>query len=47
MTGRRLAGLEPAARRDFLRHVHARLDNLNTEDFVDRGEAIAATAITR
>ena len=46
ITGRRLAGLEPAAQRDFLRHVYARLVNLHTEDFVDHGEAIAATAVT-
>jgi hypothetical protein len=42
-----LAGLEPAARRDFFRHVRALLENLHAEDFVDRGEVIAATAITR
>jgi SAM-dependent methyltransferase len=47
ITGRRLAGLEPTAQRDFLRHVYARLENLHTEDFVDNGEVIAATAITR
>ena len=47
ISGRRLAGLEPAARRDFLRHVCARLKNLHTEDFVDHGEVIATTAITR
>jgi hypothetical protein len=42
-----LAAVAPAARRDFLRHVVARLQNLATEDFVDHGEVIAATAITR
>ena len=47
ITGRRLAGLESAARRDFLRHVYARLENLRSEDLVDHGEVIAATAITR
>lgn len=47
ITGRRLAGLEPAARPGFLRDVYARLESLHTEDFVDRGEVIAATAITR
>lgn len=47
MTGRRLAGLEPAARRDFLRYVCGRLKNLKNEDFVDHGEVIAATAIRR
>ena len=47
ITGRRLAAVAPAARRDFLRHVGARLQNLATDDFVDRGEVIAATAITR
>ena len=47
ITGRRLAAVSPAARRDFLRHVCARLQNLATEDFVDHGEVIAATAITR
>jgi hypothetical protein len=46
MTGRRLAGLEPAARQDFLRDVSARLENLHAEDFVDRGAVIAATAIS-
>ena len=47
ITGRRLAGLEPAAQRDFLRHVCGRLKNLKNEDFVDHGEVIAATAIRR
>lgn len=47
ITGRRLAGLEPAAKRDFLRHVYTRLENLHTEDFADHGEVIAATATTR
>jgi hypothetical protein len=47
ITGRRSAGLEPAARRDFLRHVCGRLTNLKNEDFVDHGEVIAATAIRR
>lgn len=47
ITGRRLAGLAPAARHDFLRHVYTRLKNLHTEDFVDHGEVIAATATTR
>lgn len=46
VAGRRLARLEPATRTDFLRHVRSRLDNLGTEDFVDRSEVIAATAIT-
>jgi SAM-dependent methyltransferase len=47
ITGRRLAGLKPAVRRDFIRHVCGRLKNLQTEDFVDNGEVIAATAIKR
>ena len=46
VTGRRLAGLEPAARTDFLRRVRSRLDKLAAEDFVDKSEVIAATAIT-
>jgi ubiquinone/menaquinone biosynthesis C-methylase UbiE len=45
VTGRRLARLEPAARGDFHRHVRRRLENISTEDFVDRGEVIMATAI--
>jgi len=45
--GRRLAGLQPAARADFLRHVRSRLQNLGAEDFADRSEVIAATAIAR
>lgn len=47
ITGRRLNGLEPAAQLEFLHHVYARLANLQTEDFVDHGEVIAATAIRR
>jgi hypothetical protein len=42
-----LAGLETAARRAFIRHVYGRLKDRKTEDFVDHGEVIAATAITR
>jgi SAM-dependent methyltransferase len=44
VTGRRLAGMEPAARTAFLRHVRSRLESLDAEDFVDRSEVIAATA---
>jgi ubiquinone/menaquinone biosynthesis C-methylase UbiE len=45
VAGRRLARLSPAARADFLRHVRARLEQLSPEDFADRSEVIAATAI--
>jgi ubiquinone/menaquinone biosynthesis C-methylase UbiE len=43
--GRRLARMEPAVRADFLRQVRSRLVNLAAEDFVDRTDVIAATAI--
>jgi len=45
VAGRRLANLQPAARATFLRRVQSRLEDLDTEDFVDRSEVIAATAI--
>jgi SAM-dependent methyltransferase len=45
VTGRRLAALDPVAQADFLRQVRARLEHLKDEDFVDRSEVIAATAI--
>lgn len=45
LTGRRLAQLEPAVQDDFLRHVQLRLQSLDAEDFVDRGEVLIATAI--
>jgi ubiquinone/menaquinone biosynthesis C-methylase UbiE len=45
ISGRRLAGMDSAARTDFLRHVRSRLENLAAEDFVDQSEVIAATAI--
>jgi ubiquinone/menaquinone biosynthesis C-methylase UbiE len=45
VTGRRLTGMEPAARTAFLRHVRSRLESLAAEDFVDRSEVIAATAM--
>jgi len=45
VTGRRLAALEPAAQADFLRQVRTRLEHLKDEDFADRSEVIAATAI--
>jgi hypothetical protein len=37
--------MEPAARTAFLRHVRSRLESLAAEDFVDRSEVIAATAM--
>jgi ubiquinone/menaquinone biosynthesis C-methylase UbiE len=46
VTGRRLAGLQPAARVEFLRHVRRRLQKLRVADFVDRAEVITATATT-
>jgi hypothetical protein len=45
VAGRRLAALGPDAQADFLRHVRARLEHLTDEDFADRSEVIAATAI--
>ena len=45
VTGRRLTGMEPAARTAFLRRVRSRLESLAPEDFVDRSEVIAATAM--
>ena len=47
VTGRRLAALPPAAQADFLRAARIRLEKLDAEDFVERGEVIAATAIAR
>jgi len=47
VTGRRLAGLEPAAQAEFLRHARSRLEHLRAEDFVDRSEVLAATAVAR
>jgi ubiquinone/menaquinone biosynthesis C-methylase UbiE len=47
IAGRRLAKLEPAARGAFLRQVRSRLEKLLAEDFVDRSEVIAATAMVR
>jgi ubiquinone/menaquinone biosynthesis C-methylase UbiE len=46
VTGRRLAGLKPAARAEFLEHVRSRLHNLPAADFVDRAEVITAVATT-
>ncbi len=43
--GRRIAHLSPHARAAFLRDVRARLDKLSADDFVDRNEVIAATAV--
>jgi SAM-dependent methyltransferase len=45
ISGRRLAGMDSAARTDFLRHVRSRLENLAEQDYVDHSEVIAATAI--
>ncbi|MGH8825550.1 MAG: class I SAM-dependent methyltransferase [Jiangellaceae bacterium] len=45
VTGRRLAGMEPATRTAFLRHVRSRLASLTAADFVDQSEVIAATAM--
>ncbi len=44
VAGRRLAGMSPPTRTDFLRRVRSRLDNLAAEDFFDHSEVIAATA---
>jgi len=44
-TGRRIADLSPHARAAFLRDARARLEKLPSEDFVDRSEVIAATAV--
>lgn len=43
--GRRIADLSPHARAAFLRDVRVRLETLSTDDFVDRSEVIAATAV--
>jgi ubiquinone/menaquinone biosynthesis C-methylase UbiE len=45
VAGRRLAALAPVAQVDFLRQVRTRLEHLKEEDFADRSEVIAATAI--
>jgi SAM-dependent methyltransferase len=45
ISGRRLAGMDQAARTDFLRHVRPRIENLAAEDFADHSEVISATAI--
>ena len=45
ISGRRLRGIDSAARTEFLRHVQSRLANLPADDFVDHSEVIAATAI--
>jgi ubiquinone/menaquinone biosynthesis C-methylase UbiE len=45
VTGRRLSGMEPATRSAFLRRVRSRLESLTAEDFVDRSDVIAATAM--
>jgi SAM-dependent methyltransferase len=44
-SGRRMAELSPQARAAFLRDVRARLERLPSDDFVDRGEVIAGTAV--
>jgi ubiquinone/menaquinone biosynthesis C-methylase UbiE len=46
-TARRLAGMEPAAREEFVRVVRARLAALDPEDFVDRRTIVAGTATAR
>jgi len=45
VSGRRIADLSPDARVAFLRDVRARLEKLSEDDFVDRSEVIAATAV--
>ena len=45
ISGRRLGGMDSAARTGFLRHVQSRLANLPADDFVDHSEVIATTAI--
>jgi ubiquinone/menaquinone biosynthesis C-methylase UbiE len=44
-SGRRLAGMDSAARTEFLQRVRSRLENLAEEDYIDQSEVIAATAI--
>ncbi|MGH3118572.1 MAG: class I SAM-dependent methyltransferase, partial [Gaiellales bacterium] len=46
VTGRRLAALAPTGQADFLRDARIRLEKLDAEAFVERGEVIAATAIS-
>jgi ubiquinone/menaquinone biosynthesis C-methylase UbiE len=45
--GRRLAGLEPHKRADFLGQVRSRLEKLSPADFIDRSEVIAAVAVAQ
>jgi SAM-dependent methyltransferase len=45
ISGRRLGGMDSAARTEFLRHVQSRLANLPADAFVDHSEVIATTAI--
>jgi len=47
VAGRRLAGLEPHTRADFLRQVRSRLEKLDPADFIDRSEVIAAVAVAQ
>ena len=47
VAGRRLAGLEPHTRADFLRQVRSRLEKLSPADFIDRSEVIAAVAVAQ
>jgi SAM-dependent methyltransferase len=44
--GRRIAELPPQAREPFLHGVRVRLEQLTPDDFVDRSEVIAATAMS-
>lgn len=46
-TARRLAGLAPTGREEFVRAVRARLAALDPEDFVDHRAIIAGTATAR
>jgi hypothetical protein len=47
IAGRRLAGLEPHTRADFLGQVPSRLEKLSPADFIDRSEVIAAVAVAQ
>lgn len=46
-TSRRLARMAPAAREEFVRSVRARLAGLDADDFADRREILAGTAVAR
>jgi hypothetical protein len=45
-TARRLTAMEPAIRTEVLRRVQERLSTLFDDGFIERGEVLAATAVT-